>query len=461
MKKKILAAMLFVSFSLTSLSLAQPPARSGYNVAWFDDFSTTALDTTKWTAANTNVPTNNSQQDYLPSQVSVGGGNLNIKSENIPSRGLPYRSGLVTSTALQKHGRWDVRAQLPTSRGMWPAIWLLADAPWPSQGEIDIMENRGNEPLMTSSAFHYGTNPPFQHNFLAADQTARHNGTDVNYHTGFHDYSVEWDVDQIRFFVDDVHHWTVRDSDVGGFLTNNIGSMRLIINTAVGGDFLPNPDASTVWPQEMRVDHVHAYTIASEPRILGFDNGGFEERGGSLAQWSTFGNSVNNVSSGNENVRDGSESLKLYGQFNGNENFSGIEQGLSVKPGDQLNASAEALIASSDSIVGTGNEVQLKIDYYRKVFGQFGSADYISSEIVVLADGASMNDVWLSGQLNSIVPNGAVEARLAIVFRQQNNSAGAVFIDNVNFAIAVPEPATTSVFLISGLIFGLQRRRSK
>ena len=153
---------------------------------------------------------------------------------------------------------------------MWPAIWLLADAPWPSQGEIDIMENRGNQPSLTSSAFHYGTNPPFSHDFLMKDQSASHNGSVVNYHNSFHTYSVEWDPSQIRFYVDNVHHWTVRDSDVGGFLSNDVGDMRLIINTAIGGDFLDNPDDSTSWPQKFEVDYVHAFQKTAEGPTLTF-----------------------------------------------------------------------------------------------------------------------------------------------------------------------------------------------
>jgi beta-glucanase (GH16 family) len=162
----------FLGMATPLTALAQPVARSGYEVAWFDEFNSTSLNTSLWTAADTNPTTNNSQQDYLPSQVSVTSGNLVITSENIASRGLPCRSGLVRSTALQKYGRWDVRAKLPTSTGMWPAIWLLADASWPSDGEIDIMENRGDQPNLTSNVFHYGTNPPFNHDFVYNEQTS-------------------------------------------------------------------------------------------------------------------------------------------------------------------------------------------------------------------------------------------------------------------------------------------------
>lgn len=443
------------------LLLAQPAARSGYQVAWFDEFNTTSLNTSLWTAANTNITTNNSLQDYLPQQVTVTGGNMVITSENVPSRGRPYRSGLVTSTASQKHGRWDIRANLPTSTGMWPAIWLLADAPWPSQGEIDIMENRGNEPTITNSAFHYGTNPPFLHNFRDTSQTSLHNGAIVNYHNSFHTYSVEWDPNQVRFYVDDVHHWTVRDSDTAGFLSNNVGNMRLIINTAVGGDYLQNPNASTVWPQKFEVDYVHAYSRLAGQTVLSFENGGFEAQGGSLADWSRFGSAANNVSSGNEHVASGSESLKLYGQFNGETNYSGIEQGITVAAGDRLTAFADAFVAANDSIAGSGNRVELKIDYYNEQYGMFGSAQYIRSDFIVLADGNSLNNVWLNGQLTSTAPAGAVEARLALAFRQVGNAAGAVHIDNVRFLVAVPEPSALLIGTVGAMVLGIRRRRAK
>lgn len=443
----------------SAILLAQPD-RSGYELNWQDDFSGNSVNTGLWTVADTNVPTNNSLQDYLPSQVTVEAGNLVITSENVASRGLPYRSGLVTSTALQKHGRWEVRAKLPTSRGMWPAIWLLGDTPnWPSLGEIDIMENRGDEPTMTSSAFHWGTNPPYSHSFIAHEQKSRHNGQLVNYHNSFHDYAVEWDPKQIRFYVDDVHHATVRDSDVGGFLSNNVGNMRLIINTAVGGDFLDNPDSTTVWPQRFEIDHVYAYTRLAEGPTLTFENGGFEARGGSLAGWTTFGNDIPNVGSGQEYTSSGSESLKLFGRFNGETNYSGVEQGISVTAGDELWASAEAYVSSLDTLVGTDNELFLKIDYYSENYGLFDSDNYLGSDSLLLADGTTSEDQWSEMSLSSTAPANAVEARLALVFTQRNNAGGSVFVDNVQFLnlTAIPEPSGLGVL---GLFsWGLLRRR--
>jgi beta-glucanase (GH16 family) len=449
-----------VAFSIqlsAEIAFAQPPARSGYEVAWFDEFNGNSLDTSRWTAGDTNVTTNFSLQDYLPSQVSVSGGSLRILSENIPSRGLPYRSGLVETKTYQKYGRWDIRAKLPTSKGMWPAIWLLADTtahPWPSGGEIDIMENRGDQPNLTSSAFHYGINDGsnYQHNFRYEEQSAVHDGSIVNYHDSFHIYSVEWDPGQIRFYVDDVHHYTVRDSDVEGFLDSDVEEMRLILNTAIGGTFLDNPDGTTFWPQEFEIDYVHAYTRSAMVPVLTFENGGFEDNGGSMAFWSKFGDSlINNVSSGNQNVDEGTEALKLFGQFNGQQNYSGVEQGISVSAGDELRASARSFVDSGDSISGTDNVVYLKIDYYSEQYGLFGASEYISSEAIQIANSTTQNDTWLDNELLSVVPNGAVEARLAIVFEQNDNEGGAVFVDDVQFEVTgTLAPVVDNVELNSG-----------
>ena len=451
-----LVPLLFVLL-LSPISVLAQDDVSGFQLSWVDDFNGSTLDTNRWIPANTNLPTNNSLHDYLPEQVTVESGNLVITSENLPSRGRQYRSGLVMTTNTQLHGRWEVRAKLPTSRGMWPAIWLLSDEPWPSGGEIDIMENRGDSPLTTSSAVHWGTNFPFDHNFAYTEQRSVHDGQAVNYHTGFHTYAVEWDPNQVRFYVDDVHHSTIRDSDTNGFMSSTFKPMRLIMNTAIGGDFLDNPDNTTQWPQRFEIDYVHAYERLASGPTLAFENGDFEANGGSLAHWSTFGNVLPNVTSGNEHVADGNEALKLFGQFNGTENFSGIEQGLSVEAGQELFVSADAFVSSLDSILGTNNEVFLKIDYYSELYAAFGSAEYLGSDGIVLANGFTQEDIWLNSQFESVVPVGAVEARLAIVFGQRDNASGAVFVDNVRF-FAIPEPGMLGALAFLS-VCSIRRRR--
>ena len=447
----------------------EPPAVSGFRHVWSDTFDGGTLDASRWSAADTNVPTNNSLQDYRPGQVSVADGRLKITTTDTPSRGLPYTSGLVQTTTGQQHGRWEVRAKLPTGRGMWPAIWLLSDIqnnPWPSQGEIDIMENRGDEPSVTSSAFHYGTNPPFNHNFIERRQQTVAAGVTPNYHNAFHNYAVEWTPRQVRFYVDDVHHSTIHDAETGGFLSAQTSPMNLIINTAVGGNFLDDPDGSGTFPQTLEVEHVHVYQTTAAGPVLSFDNGGFDRRGGSLADWSVFGNSAavgSNVRSSVENVHTGDGAVKLYGQFNGSENYSGVQQGLTVESGDELFASVDAFIDSSDSIFATDNEAFLTIDYFSEIYGAFGSAEYLGSNSWTIADGSTINDQWLRHAFTAVVPDGAVEARMGLVFRQPGMAGGAVHFDNALFGIvsAVPEPSGMLAAMAVGIGWFVRRRRRR
>ncbi|XP_064382536.1 beta-1,3-glucan-binding protein-like [Halichondria panicea] len=75
-----------------------------------------------------------------------------------------------------KYGKVEVRAKLPRGDWLWPAIWMLpkwnAYGKWPSSGEIDIMESRGNSPKYPpggydtfGSTLHFGpgwTDDPYQ-----------------------------------------------------------------------------------------------------------------------------------------------------------------------------------------------------------------------------------------------------------------------------------------------------------
>ncbi len=440
-----LAAVVFCSIARPVVA-ADPP---GWSMTWNDEFEGTALDAAKWTPEVTNNPHNNERQAYRAEQVTVSGGNMVITSTNQPTGGKQYRSGRVHSNYVQRHGRWEVRAKLPTSKGMWPAIWLLPDTDeynWPSQGEIDILENRGNQPLLTSSAYHFGTSSPFFHNYRFAEQTTSRFGEPVDYHAGFHTYAVEWDAQKVRFFVDDVNHWTLHNVDTSGYLGNQTAPMWTMLNTAVGGDFLGSqqPDGTTEWPQQFLIDYVRIYEKTDE--AVPFRNGDFESNDGSLAHWSVFGNRVttNNVSVHNEAVADGAASLKLFGQFAGATNVSGISQGLAVVEGDAVSAALESFIRSEDSIAGTNNRVQAKIEFYREFGGKYGSSSFISEVVSTVADGQSPNDEWRTHELSAAAPGGAVEARLSLVFLQQGSAAGAVHIDNVAFVnprLAIPGDA--------------------
>jgi glucosylceramidase len=181
-----------------------------------------------------------------------------------------------------------------------------------------------------------------------------------------------------------------------------------------------------------------------------FDDGAFQQGGGSLDAWTVFGNAIGNVGVSSEAVLAGDKSLKLYGQFSDTDNTSGVLQGISVTPGEYVHGTLNALIRSSDSIAGTGNLSLMKIEFYGEYGASYGSSEFLGELFATVADASTPNDLWQQTNLGGIVPASAVEARLVLQFVQPNGQSGAVHIDGVTFGIA--EPPTPGDFNQDGQV---------
>lgn len=114
----------------------------------------------------------------------------------------PTRSGRINTknSASIKYGRIEVTAKLPAGDWLWPAIWMMpvkdTYGPWPTSGEIDIMESRGNNHsyslggnTVMSSTLHWGPS-------VADDAwwrtNAKHTALHTTYSAGFNKFGVEW-----------------------------------------------------------------------------------------------------------------------------------------------------------------------------------------------------------------------------------------------------------------------------
>jgi len=263
-------ALAAVAFAAIWLPAGVHAADTDWQLTWSDEFDADRVDESKWTRVEWKTPHNNERQAYDAARATVAEGNLVLTADDTEFGGKPYTSGKVKSKYQQHYGRWEIRAKLPCTKGTWPAIWLLPDvkqSPWPSQGEIDIMEHRGDKPELVTSAFHWG--PNFHgRKFLVDEHEATQADKPVDYTSDFHVYSVEWNKYQIQFFVDDVLHYTIRDADTDGFLSQQAAPVEVHLNVAVGGDYVDQaqPDESSVWPQEMLVDYVRVYAHKGDTR---------------------------------------------------------------------------------------------------------------------------------------------------------------------------------------------------
>lgn len=92
-------------------------------------------------------------------------------------------------------GRLEVRAKVPRTKGIWPAIWLLGkkQVGWPVNGEIDMLENISQQPDVVYSTF------PFEPGRRVRVGDASRGGTVKidNLSDDFHTYVMEWDKDSI------------------------------------------------------------------------------------------------------------------------------------------------------------------------------------------------------------------------------------------------------------------------
>jgi beta-glucanase (GH16 family) len=203
---------------------------------------------------------NNELQFYTnrAENVKVQNGFLIISAKKEEYQGSSYTSARLTSKGLfeQAYGRFEARIRLPYGQGVWPAFWLLGanveEVGWPKCGEIDIMEYRGQEPTKVLGTVH---GPGYSG---GASISKSYSLLNDRFDTGFHIFGIEWGPKYINYYVDDVLYNQITPADVTGEWVLD-HPFYIIINLAVGGNFVGAPNSETSFPQTMLVDYVRVY----------------------------------------------------------------------------------------------------------------------------------------------------------------------------------------------------------
>lgn len=233
-----------------------------WSLVWYDDFSSPELDRSHWHIDVGYTGESNSElQIYTDchENIRIEDSTLVIEARKENYQGYCYTSARISTRGLHnwKYGKIEARIQIPHGQGLWPAFWMLGeDLPtvgWPECGEIDIMENVGSK-LNTVRGTLHGPNY-FRDDSIGKDFTR----TDIEFSDDFHVYAIEWEPDQIRFFVDCIHYNTLTPKDLPGKWVYDHG-FYILINVAVGGFWPGVPDETTVFPQYMKVDFVKVYS---------------------------------------------------------------------------------------------------------------------------------------------------------------------------------------------------------
>lgn len=253
---------------------SNPEPEGEYKLVWNDEFNDAELNLYDW-SYETREPgwVNNELQEYTDSadNIYVKDGNLVIKANKTTrnDNGVEtdyYTSGKVTTQ--NKHdftyGKFEIRAKAVQGQGLWPAIWMMAAdenfyGQWPKCGEIDIMEILGNQPEKIYGTIHYGEPHKEQQGTYTLS-----NGTFAD---DYHTYMLEWEPDEIRFYIDGnlyhkVNDWFTKVEGKGEvtYPAPFDQPFFLQLNLAVGGNWPGNPDETTDFDNaEFKIDYVRVY----------------------------------------------------------------------------------------------------------------------------------------------------------------------------------------------------------
>ncbi len=275
-KIKYIAIILIFSTSFVSCDLDETQeVVTKNNLVWSDEFDTDgAPDPNNWNyeigdGSAQGIPGwgNNELQYYTdrPENVKVENGVLVITARQESFQGSNYTSARLTTKGLmdRQYGRFEARIRVPYGKGYWPAFWMLGDDSdgeiWPQIGEIDIMENVGDEPTVAFGSIH---GPGYSGGESIGKDFELEND---RFDTGFHIFGIEWSPNRINYYIDDKLYQSLTPEDVDeetdgeGVWVFNDRSFYIILNLAVGGNLPGSPNAETEFPQSMIVDYVRVY----------------------------------------------------------------------------------------------------------------------------------------------------------------------------------------------------------
>ena len=277
-------ALLFLLFFSFSTLFGAEPDKDGYILVWHDEFDTDGpVDSQNWNYEEGFVR-NLESQWYQPQNAWCRNGlltitarpefrpnpNYNSKSHDWGKlrKNITLTSASVTTRGKHEflYGRFEVRARIPATPGTWPSIWLLGSKyPWPSCGEIDMMEyyNYKGEPHLLANVCWAGYENTSKWN-TAAYPYAKFKAIDPLWDARFHVWRMDWDKWSIRLYMDDklmnetsltqtINAPTSAGADDNPFET----PMYILLNLAMGSN--GGKIDETTLPAKYEIDYVRVY----------------------------------------------------------------------------------------------------------------------------------------------------------------------------------------------------------
>jgi beta-glucanase (GH16 family) len=238
-----------------------PGPPDGYVLSFSDEFDVSGTpDPSVWAFEEGPWPYNDELETYTRDNAFIQDGMLFIEARKEERDGCGYTSArLCTADKVQAaYGYYEVRAAVPTGRGVWSAIWMLPSdtryGGYLSSGEIDLMENVGYKPDTVYASLHTAANNSVKGNAITGEAKVQ-NPED------FHIYSLLWEENRMRMYVDGREYLRYQRPQKGNCRVWPFDlPFYLICNVAVGGSWggKEGIDAEA-FPQCMRIDYFRYY----------------------------------------------------------------------------------------------------------------------------------------------------------------------------------------------------------
>jgi hypothetical protein len=232
-------------------------------LVWSDEFNGSTISGSNWTYDIGNSGWgNNELQNYTNRSVNsrVENGRLVIEARRENLGGSAYTSARLKTQGLQTFGvnTWvEARIQVPQGQGVWPAFWMLGSSissiGWPACGEIDIMEMRGQNPFQNLGTIHWADNNNNYANYGGSVNSSS------SLAAGFHTFAIARTTTYIRWYLDGTQYHEANIANGINGTSEFQGPFFIILNIAVGGNFVGPPNAGTPLPQQMLVDYVRVW----------------------------------------------------------------------------------------------------------------------------------------------------------------------------------------------------------
>lgn len=282
--KHLIPILLLLATLPCSVHAQQTPDKAEWKLVFHDEFDKDGEpDWNLWQSEHGFVR-NEEYQWYQPQNAAVRGGLLILEGrlDSIPNpnyqrgsrdwrRNRPHAAYSSASVNTRNsfhftYGRLEVRARIPAVMGSWPAIWTLGcDMPWPSCGEIDVMEFyhiKGQPHILANAA--WGNDRQYNAVWNSSTTPYRHFlDRDPYWDQKFHTWVMDWDEDYLRIYLDgELLNSVDLSTTFNGSIGNHTNPMRqphyILLNLAIGGinGGEPVPDA---FPMRYEIDYVRVY----------------------------------------------------------------------------------------------------------------------------------------------------------------------------------------------------------